>query len=279
MRNTKTLAVLNAISFLVHLVLSQLTQFKLFNNQTIGDVSGKYPALFTPTGITFSIWGLIYLALLVFCIYHLANAYKAPPNHPANTDLLQLGYLFIVNNLATATWTIAWVHEWLAISVVLILIQLITLIAMQLRLNIYDATRPPASRWLTYVPLSLYFGWIIIATVANISAALVGFNWNGFGLSEGTWAIIMVIIATLIIGYVVLVRSNAFVGLVGIWALYGIILKHRDLQASESPELITIVWFGLALLILLVLAISYRNLTGTKKAPVNGAQEATASKL
>ena len=89
----------------------------------------------------------------------------------------------------------------------------------------------------------------------------------------------MVIVATLIVAYVVLIRRNPFVGLVGIWALYGIILKHQDLQTTESQQLITIAWFGLAILILLVLAISYRNLTGTKKAPLNGAQEATANKL
>ncbi|WP_204281960.1 hypothetical protein [Pontibacter burrus] len=279
MRNIKTLAILNAISFLLHLTLSQLTQLKLFNNQTIGSVSAKYPALFTPAGVTFSIWGLIYIALLVFCIYHLVKAFKATPHHQANTDLLQLGYLFIINNLATAAWTLAWVYEGLILSVVLMLIQLATLLAMQLRLQIYDATRPPASRWLTYVPLSLYFGWIIIATVANISAVLVGLNWDGFGLTDGTWAVIMVIVATLIVGYVVLVRSNPFVGLVGIWALYGIILKQLDSGLAESQQIITVAWPGVALLVLLVLAISYRNLTGTKKARINGAPEAAANQL
>ena len=79
MKNIKTLALLNALFLLVHLVPSQLTQLKLFNNQTIGDVSDKYPALFTPAGITFSIWGVIYLALSAFCIYHLLKAFKAQP--------------------------------------------------------------------------------------------------------------------------------------------------------------------------------------------------------
>lgn len=259
MKNVKTLAILNAVFFLLHLVPSQLTQLKLFNNQTIGDVSDKYPALFTPAGITFAIWGLIYLALSAFCIYHLLKAYKAPATHQANQDLQRIGYLFMANNLATGLWTIAWVSEWLIVSVILILIQLFTLLAIHLRLGIFDAGRSAGSKWFTQVPLSLYFGWIIIATVANISAALVGMGWDGFGLSEGLWATIIVIAATLIVVFVVFTRSNPFVGLVGVWALYGIILKHQNLQAEDSAQIITAAWVGLAIAALATIVVFFRN--------------------
>lgn len=250
MKNIKTLAVGNALFFLLHLVPSQLTQLKFFNNQTIGEVSDKYPALFTPAGITFSIWGVIYLALLIFCIYHLVKAYQAPPGHEANKDLLRLGYLFMLNNLATGAWTIAWVHERLALSVLLIFVQLATLLAMHLRLGIYSAGRSAASRWFTQVPLSLYLGWIMIATVANLSAALVGWGWDGYPLNPGLWATIMTLAATCIVVFVVYIRTNPYVGLVGIWALYGIILKHRASGLEASPQLVTAAWIGLALVAL-----------------------------
>src|SRR5687767_11191217 len=181
MKKTRILAVLNAIFFLVHLVPSQLTQLKLFNQQTIGEVSGKYPTLFTPAGITFAIWGVIYIALFAFCGYHLVKAFREDEDQEANRDLNRIGYLFILNNLATGAWTIAWVYEYLLLSVVLILVQLITLLAIQVRLGIYNPGRSVASRWFTQFPLSIYFGWIIIATVANISAELVGWEWNGWG--------------------------------------------------------------------------------------------------
>jgi hypothetical protein len=261
MHNIKTLAILNTVFFLLHLVPSQLTQLELFNSQTIGEVSAKYPALFTPAGITFSIWGIIYLALSAFCIYHLVKAFKEPALHEANADLKQLGFLFMLNNLATGAWTIAWVSERLLLSVVLMLIQLVTLLAIHLRLGIFDTSRSAASRWFTQVPLSLYFGWIIIATVANISAALVGFGWDGFGLSEGLWTVIMIIAATLIVVFVVYTRSNPFIGLVGIWALYGIILKHRELGIAESPQIITTAWVCLAVVAVVVLWVFYRNLS------------------
>ncbi|AKQ45164.1 hypothetical protein TH63_05200 [Rufibacter radiotolerans] len=259
MKKIKTLAVLNTLFFLLHLVPSQLTQLKLLNNQTIGEVSGKYPALFTPAGITFAIWGLIYLGLVIFCIYHLIKAFQAPAGHEANVDLQKIGYLFMANNLATGAWTFAWVYEWLVLSVVLIFIQLITLLAIHLRLGIYEAGRSVASRWFTQVPLSLYFGWIIIATVANVSAALVGLGWDGSPLSGPVWTMVMIPVATLIVVFVVFSRSNPFVGLVGIWALYGIILKHRALGLAESPQIITLAWACLTVVGLVVLVIIYRN--------------------
>ncbi|MCP2044412.1 hypothetical protein [Pontibacter sp. HSC-36F09] len=258
MKNIKTLAILNTVFFLLHLVSSQLTQLELFNSQTIGEVSAKYPALFTPAGITFSIWGIIYLALSAFCIYHLIKAFKEPALHEANADLKGLGFLFMLNNLATGAWTIAWVNERLLLSVVLILIQLVTLLLIHLRLAIFDRSRSAASIWFTQVPLSLYFGWIIIATVANISSALVGLGWNGFGLSEGLWTTFMIVAATLIVVFVVFSRTNPVVGLVGVWALYGIILKHRELNAAESLQIITTAWICLAVVGLVSLLVFFR---------------------
>ncbi|WP_345156492.1 hypothetical protein [Pontibacter saemangeumensis] len=259
MNKIRMLAVLNALFFLVHLVPSQLIQLELLNSQTIGEVSDKYPTLFTPAGITFAIWGLIYLALIIFCIYHLVKAFRADRGHEANKDLLRIDFLFVLNNLATGAWTIAWVYEWLMLSVMLMLVQLLTLLLIQLRLGIYDPSRSLASRWFTQFPLSIYFGWIIIATVANVSATLVGLGWNGFGLKPELWAIGMVAVATLITLFVVLNRRNPFVGLVTVWAFYGIVLKHQQTDFTGSPAIRTSAWIGLLLVALVVLLQLYRN--------------------
>ncbi|WP_266205878.1 hypothetical protein [Pontibacter kalidii] len=266
MKKIRALAILNAVFFLLHLVPSQLTQLKLLSGQTIGDVSDKYPTLFTPASITFSIWGLIYLALIIFCIYHLIMAFKAGATLEANRDVQRLGYLFILNNLATGAWTIAWVHELLVLSVVLMLMQLLTLVGMQLRIGIFDPARPAASRWCTQFPLSLYFGWICIATIANVSAMLVGVGWDGFGLSPEFWTVVMLVVATLLTLFVVLARHNSFVGLVTIWAFYGIILKQRELYPASFPEIVVTAWAGMALVAVAVIGILYRNAQARERA-------------
>jgi hypothetical protein len=259
MTKVKTLAILNLLAFIIHLIPSQLTQFGLLNSQTIGDVSDHYPTLFTPAGVTFAIWGIIYLALTVFCFYHLIKAFKADVTHQANIDLTHIGYLFIVNNLATGLWTIAWVYELLLLSVFLMLVQLATLLLIQFKLNIYDPTRTITSRWFTQFPLSIYFGWICIATIANVSATLVGFNWNGFGMAPIFWTILMIIIAVLLTIFVVLNRRNLFVGMVTIWALYGIVLKHLPDASALSQSIIATCWVGIIIMAMVVIYQIYRN--------------------
>ena len=75
----------------------------------------------------------------------------------------------------------------------------------------------------------------LIANLANITAALVGNQWNGWGFSEGHWAFIMVFAGFLIASIVVRLKNNVFYGLAVIWALYGIMLK-RGTEISEVSQ-------------------------------------------
>src|SRR5690606_10764030 len=115
--------------------------------------------------------------------------------------------------------------------------------------------------------LSLYFGWIIIATVANISSALVGLGWDGAPLTPGTWTVIMVLAATAIVVFVVFARSNPYVGVVGVWALYGIVLKHQELGLEVSPQIISTAWVCLAVVALVTLWVFFRNLQSQNRRP------------
>ncbi len=47
-------------------------------------------------------------------------------------------------------------------------------------------------------PISIYLGWVTIATVANVTALLVTINWNGFGLSPMWWTIIVIAVHEII---------------------------------------------------------------------------------
>lgn len=72
----KRLAVLNFLSLLLAIAVNVLAQLGKINDQTIGEVSHRYPNLFTPADYTFSIWGLIYLSLLLFTGYMLTEAFS-----------------------------------------------------------------------------------------------------------------------------------------------------------------------------------------------------------
>lgn len=264
MNKIKSLAIFNTLCFLIHVSLSYMTQFKLVNSSDVGEISNRYESLFTPAGITFAIWGVIYTALAVFCLYHMIIAFKHDKDHPANNDLLKIGGLFIINNLVTAGWLVAWTNNQILLSLLLIIVQLVSLIVIHLRLGLVDRGRESGSLICTQWPLSLYLGWISIATIANASIYLVSIGWNGGGISEIRWTVIMIAIAVIITLFMVFTRRNVTFGLVVIWALYGIILKRQDASPEIYQLISMIAWtgitiIGIACLIQFILNLRYKR--------------------
>jgi len=60
---------LNVFFFTIMLVMNYLANSLPLNNKTTGELSDSFPNLFVPAGITFSIWGIIYLLLLIFIVF------------------------------------------------------------------------------------------------------------------------------------------------------------------------------------------------------------------
>lgn len=265
MNRIKSLAISNSVFFLIAFGVSMLSQVSAINSKDIGDVSNKYDTLFTPAGITFSIWGLIYVALFAFSIYHIYKAFREDALSEANKDTNRMGVLFIVNNIATAAWVFAWVNEQFILSVLLMLTQLVTLVVINVKLKIFNPHRSVYSKIFTQFPLGIYFAWICIATIANISSALVGIGWDGGGVSASSWTIILIAGASLISAAIILLKKNVYFGLVVIWAFYGIILKHSDSGSPQYNDIISAAWGGIACVGLAECIQLYINYTQSRK--------------
>lgn len=61
------------ISYLIMIVVNALANILPINNLTTGQVSDSFPNLFAPIGLTFSIWGVIYLLLGIYSVYQLVS--------------------------------------------------------------------------------------------------------------------------------------------------------------------------------------------------------------
>lgn len=258
---TKTLAVLNFLAFTFHLTLSYLVQLKYFSTLDVGQVSARHDTVFAPAGITFVIWGVIYLSLLTFCFFHLYIAFSKSDLLQTNLDTQNMGWLFIINNLATGFWLLAWVNEELLVSVILIVIQLVTLVFISVKAHISSPDRPISIKIFTQFPLSIYFAWICIATIANVSAYLKSINWSGLGISESYWTIIMIGAATLISLFVILVRRNIPFGFVLLWALYGIVLKRQQVNPIDFEIVINAAYSAF---VVILIALIIRIVSGFK---------------
>jgi len=149
----------------------------------------------------------------------------------------------------------------------LILFQLVTIIVINLRAGIHDPHSPVDLKIFSQLPLSIYFGWLTFATVANISVYLVASGWSGFGLhySPQEWTRIVIGATVFLTLLVVFNRRNVVFGLVIIWALYGIILKRKSINDQLYADLITTAWIGMGIIAMSCIIQFMLNISDEKK--------------
>ncbi len=94
-------------------------------------------------------------------------------------------------------------------------------------------------------PFVFYSGWVTVAVIANVSSFLVKTGWDGFGISEVKWTIIMMVVATVINLAVTWQRNMREFALVGAWALIAIAYANSEIHDS-------IVYSAVALAVILI---------------------------
>lgn len=238
------------VTFIAMITMNVLANALPLNGRNTGEVSNAYPSLFTPAGVTFSIWSLIYLLLGAHVLYQL-GMFRDGPETPDQSALLnRVGILFSISSLVNTAWIFAWHYDYIAISAVLTSVILICLALISVTLR--SANLVGRQRRLVGLPFSVYFGWATVATVANITVLLVKYKWDGFGLAPSTWAVIIVGVAAAI-GTVTMVRNqDAAYGLVLIWAFAGILLRQVSPGGLDGryPQVIAAVVASLVIFVI-----------------------------
>lgn len=225
----KVLQVLNILAFLVMVTVNYTATIGAINGNTMATVSAKFENLFTPAGYAFSIWGIIYLGLFCFVIFQVRNIFS----DSNNSDVVkQVGWWFILSCAANVLWIFAWLNEFLGLSVIIMLVLLFSLVKIILHTRMELDDEPLSTIAFIWWPFSLYSGWITVATIANIAAWLTSENWSGFGISEITWTIIMIIVAGGINLLITWTRNMREFALVGAWALAAVAVNNVDQNFS-----------------------------------------------
>ena len=213
---------------LTMIAVNALANILPINGVTTGVVADGYPIYFVPAGYVFSIWGLIYLGLLVFTA---AQTFSGA----TESALAPVRPLFVLNCLANAAWIFCWHYYQLALSLAFMLTLLVTLILIYSRLQATQIARSSGGfRWTVLAPISLYLAWICVATIPNISALLLTLGWDGAPLSGPLWAAIMMIVAAVIITALAMKYGDGIPPLVLGWALVGIVVKFPNQMLMRS---------------------------------------------
>jgi hypothetical protein len=246
--------IISGLAFIAMVSVNILANALPINNRTTGDISDAYPNLFAPAGITFSIWGVIYLLLAGFVIYQFINRDKEIDN-----IINLINPLFIVTSIINILWIFSWHYDFIGISVLLMLSLLFFLIRI---VDVFPRNNLTFKiKIFTLLPFNVYFGWITVATIANITVFLVSIGWNGFGIANYIWMNIILIVGALI-GILRMRKDKSIVyGLVLVWAYSGILLKHISSMgfSGSYPSVIITTSFCIFAFITMITVIS-RNI-------------------
>jgi len=249
-----------AITYVVMVVVNFLANGLPINNRSTGAISNAYPNLFAPAGLTFSIWGLIYLLLAGYVLYQFIS-FGEKRSQKKEVLLKKINILFIATSIANISWIFSWHYDFIALSVLIMAVLLILLIKIADILRVEKMKL--VEKIFIFTPFSVYFGWITVAAIANITVFLVSINWNGFGIADFIWTSIILLVGSLIGILRMHKDKNIVYGLVLIWAYLGILLKHlsADGFGGKYPSIIATIMVCLVLFGFFVGGLIYQKYT------------------
>ncbi len=141
--------------------------------------------------------------------------------------------LFSISSLVNAAWILSWHYEQIGISTLLLATMLVLLIVIVNTIRTAGVTG--RDRWLVRLPFSVYFGWLTVATIANITVWLVSIGWDGFGIADATWAAVIIAVGAVIGVATVLRNRDLAYALVLVWATWASSSSTPRPPVSEVP--------------------------------------------
>ncbi|MBW8871790.1 MAG: tryptophan-rich sensory protein [Leifsonia sp.] len=214
--------------------------------------------LLAPAGPAFAIWSVIYAGLVAYAIW------QALPSQAARERQRRVGFWVLASLLLNAAWILSVQAGQLALSVVAILALLVVLVVafVILRRNPGDST---ADGILLDGVIGLYLGWVMVASVANVTSLLQVAGFHGFGASPHAWAIGMLAAFTVIGCALAVWDGGRFAPAVAsAWGLAWIGVSRLTGSLPSAPVAIT-AFAGAALILLVALAVRVARPTGGRR--------------
>jgi hypothetical protein len=224
------------------LIANGLANALPLNGRNTGEISDSFNVLFVPAGYVFAIWLVIYIGMLAYTVY------QALPSQRANPRLRASGWLFALGSLANGAWIFAWHYGLYPLSLAIMLVLLGSLIAIYLRLDIGRASFSRLETWTVSVPLSVYLGWITVATLANATAVLSFLGFQGAGLSPLAWTLVLLAVGVILAGVFTATRKDAGFLLVLVWAFAGISVRWLEMPVLNAAGFVAAGLVGVLIL-------------------------------
>ena len=210
----------------------------------IGDrAMGEAPPV-QPVSWSFFIWFLIYAGCIVYGIY------QALPAQRENGIFRRIGFYTasafigitayaLVAQFGGSDWILIGVFIWILAS----------LLCAMLRLTEDRSRLTRSEEYTVLAPVSLLTGWVSLAILVNMAAALKASGIIPAGTAETAFSVIVLLIAGIVAsGIISKSNGNAWYAFPVIWGLMGVIVANVWQQPNPvvagSAALVTMVLFG-----------------------------------
>jgi hypothetical protein len=251
--NYKLFQVLNIIPVISVIFINILANaLPLFGVYT-GQVSDAYPNFFTPAGYVFSIWFIIYLQAILFMIY------QARSSQRSEAYLGKIHFFYIFAGLANIVWIFIFHYSYanmvanpsfFLLSVVLLLVVFLMLLLTYLRLEVGVEAVPRNEKLTVHLHISVYLGWISVATIAAIASAINILVPTIPTETQHLATTAMLFIALLLALIMVYLRRDYGFAVVVLWAAIGIGLKWVAIPVIFYSAIIVAIILILGMLII-----------------------------
>ncbi len=218
----------NLVALLLVLGLNGAAASGAMSGNSIGVIANQYRSLFLPANYVFGIWSVIYLGLIASVVYQLL------PTDGSRRAVLHLGPWWMVSCALNIAWISLFSFAQFGLALIVMVIFLLSLIAVGERVR-HNGELSLRDRLLVVWPQDLYLAWISVALIANSFQFAQVVGWNGAGLSEATWSVAMMGVATLLGVVMAWGKGNWIFPLVVAWAVRGIGVRYADVPALANP--------------------------------------------
>jgi hypothetical protein len=222
------LQIVNLIAIIATIAMNALANILPFNGVSTGEVADRFFSYFTPPGYVFGIWGVIYTLLIIFAVYQVRK------NQRSEAYLSKIGFLYLIGTFFNITWLIAFHYAFdnntlLLLTEPLMVGLLVVLLYTYVKLEIGITEVPVKEKLAVHLPISVYAGWISLATIANTASILNEILTISLDI-QYIWTALVLVVALLITMLMLVKRRDIAFGFVVIWASTGIAIKWTTIE-------------------------------------------------
>jgi len=181
-----------------------------------------------PGTTAFSIWSVIYLGLIAYAVW------QALPAQRESARQRSMGWLAALSMLLNAGWLLV-VQAGSVWASVVVMAALLTTLVMILERMRATTSSSLVETVLVDGTFGLYLGWVTVAAIANVTAALKTAEPGDLGLGATGWSVVLLVVAALIaVGFAVHTGGRLTINLAMAWGLAWIAAARWEGPLEDS---------------------------------------------